>query len=231
MLKRTWFLSCVSLVLAFVGSAGVARADLIFTATLNTAPLSTAPGSSAAPFAVAFQLTDGAGTGDNNNTATLSNFTFGGGSAAGCPGNCTTTGGASGDATSTITLHDNTFFNSFAERFTAGSSLSFQVHLTTNLDAGGTPDTFAFSILDASGTPIPTQDPLGSETLLTVSIDSATPTIVGYATDPSRTTSTGAVSITMDAPVVTAVPEPGSLALTGLGMIGFAGIGRRTLRR
>lgn len=70
----------------------------------NTAPLAGLAG----PFAVAFQLTDGSGLG---------------GSAGGCPANCTTTGGASGDMTGAVTLTDSSFFNSFAERFTEGSTL------------------------------------------------------------------------------------------------------------
>lgn len=212
------------LLLALATSAGTVYADTIFTVNVNTAPLMGLVG----PFAVAFQLNDGSGGGDGNNTATITNFAFGGGSAGGCPANCTTTGGASGDMAGTVTLTDSSFFNSFAELFTVGSSLSFQVDLTTNVDAGGTPDAFAFSILD-NGVSIATLDPLGADTLLSVDIDSADPAILGFATDPSRTT------VSLDAPVIGAppssVPEPGTLLLVITGLAGAVGVGRRRLMK
>jgi hypothetical protein len=220
MKSRQLSTSWVLLLVALLASAGPAWADVIFTVNVNTTPLV------GGPFAVAFQLNDGSGSGDANNTATISNFTFGGGSASGCPANCTTTGGASGDMTGTVTLTDSSFFNSFAEQFTAGTSLSFQVDLTTNLDAGGTPDAFAFSILD-NGVSIPTLDPLGADTLLSVDIDAANPAILTYATDPSRT------NISLEAPVIgtppSSVPAPGTLLLIITGLAGAVGIGRRRL--
>ena len=207
--------ACALLLIVVVAGGGPARADTIFTVTVDTTPLVGLLG----PFAVAFQLTDGSGGGDANNTAMLSNFAFGGGSAGGCPANCTTTGGASGDMTGTVTLTDSSFFNSFAERFTVGSSLSFQVDLQTNVDAGGIPDAFAFSILD-NGLPIPTLDPLGADTLLSLDIDSATPTILTFASDLSRT------DVALGAPAIgspaSPVPVPRTLLLVVAGLLGVA---------
>ena len=212
--------ACVLLIVAVAASAGIASADSIFTVTVNTVPLMGLVG----PFAVAFQLTDGSGLADGNNTAILSNFLFGGGSATGCPpAACTTTGSASGDLTGSVKLTDTDFFNSFAEQFTVGNTLSFIVDLTTNMDAGGTPDTFAFSLFD-NGSPIPTLDPLGADTLLSVDIRSVSPTILTFATDPSRTT------ISLAAPVIGAapspVPEPGTLWLMAIALVALVGVRR-----
>jgi len=61
-------------------------------------------------FSLDFQLTDGSGTGDANNTVILSDFGFGGGTAVGNPN---LTGGATGDLASTVTLTDTAFLNDF----------------------------------------------------------------------------------------------------------------------
>ena len=91
---------------AFVPAA--ARADVInYDISMNTAPLIGHP---AGPFSLEFQLNDGSGTGDENNTAVLSNLTFGGGAPVGAP---SLIGGATGDAGSSITITESSFFNQF----------------------------------------------------------------------------------------------------------------------
>src|SRR4051812_19466391 len=76
-----------------------ARADIIFNVSMNTAPLIGHP---AGPFSIDFQLNNGSGP-LADNTATISNFNFGGGAPAGTP---TLIGGASGNLSSSVRLTD-----------------------------------------------------------------------------------------------------------------------------
>ena len=122
-----------------------------YTITIDTSRLI---GRSGGPFSVAFYLSDGSGTGDGNNTATLSGFDFGGGSAQGAS---TQIGGVSGSLSSGIVLTDSLYLNWLIQPFNPGSHLMFSVSATNNIDAGPTPDLFAVSILDGTGQPIMTQ--------------------------------------------------------------------------
>src|SRR5271169_1785517 len=172
--------------LAVVVSQPIAYGNSITTETLNTAAL---VGSPAGPFSLALVFTDGSGLGDANNTATLSNFSFGGGSAGSV---ITTLGGVSGDLGSSVSMLDSSFFNLFVASFVPGSSLSFLMDLTTNVDAGGIPDELSLVLFQGDGLPVPTSDPSGVDSLLRVDINSGQPTVSTF---------------------VLAVPEPSSLLL------------------
>jgi len=167
-------------------------------------------------FSIVFYLINGDAT--MNNTATVSNAQFGGGSLLGVPTLATT--GASGSLATSLTLTDIEFFNAYIHDFGAGSSLSFDLAFTANF-AGGTPDSLAFVLLDgATLAPIPTLDPLGSDVLLLFDLSNPG-SGQAYATDPERT------AITLAAPVVTqsepaSVPEPRPLALTATMLAGLA---------
>jgi hypothetical protein len=169
-------------------------------------------------FELGFILIDGSGTGDANNTVTLGNFGFGGGS-AGAVDPLLTTSGASGDFASGVTLTDSEFFNAFAQTFTAGTALTFDFGLTTNVDSGGTPDQFSLALLQSDGTLIPSSDPSGA--LLLVNIDSAQPGFFGFATDL-----TPAPKVTFSA----SVPEPPSSLLLAIGLVGLAWWPRGAMR-
>jgi hypothetical protein len=191
-----------------VGLLGVtaAQAQLFYHVDVNTAALG---GSPSAPFALDFQLIDG-GSASANNTAILSNFTFGGG---GATGSANLTGGAVGSLGSTVTLSDaSSSFNEFYQTFNHGTSLSFDVSLTRNQESGNL-DGFSFSILDKDLANITTTGP--GDSLLYASFNST----LGI-TDIVASSGTGAYSgIT-----VTAVPEPAetgtycALALVGAAM-------------
>jgi PEP-CTERM motif len=201
------------------------EAGIISIVTLDTTALVSVPGSSTGPFSLYFQLTDGSGLGNGNNVVTLSDFTFGGGTVA---SDATSFGGASGDLASTVALTDSAFFSSFSQGFTPGTTLSFLLQTSTEVEPGGTPDALAFSILDWTGFPIATVDPTFADTLFTLNIDSANPSFLRYGTDATRT------AIVMSAPdisgVVTPVPEPGTLTLFALGAALVAVRGRRRRR-
>lgn len=157
-----------------------------------------------------FQLIDGDGTGDGNNTVRIRNFA-GLGPVRGAP---ILSGGASGDVTSEIVLTDSSFFNEFLQFAGIRDTLSFTVEYTTNVDAGPGPDGFSFAILQ-QGLEIPTSAlyQRGSDVFLTIDFNSATPTVSRFDLDYGRYALT--------------VPEPASLFTAGLGLA----IGMRKWRR
>lgn len=186
----------VALVLALMSRS--AFADEILNVSVSTSSLPATLGSE-----VVFELNDGSGFGDANNTATLSGFSLGGG-LAGTVDAVNSMGGYSGNLVSGVALTDSSFTNLFGQFFTAGSTLSFTLDLTTNVDSGGTPDQFSMFVYDPTGNPLTTTtDPTGFNSLLTINVDSSSPTPNNYA--PNLVTATN----------VTPVPEPGALLLLG----------------
>lgn len=160
--------------------------------------------------ALNFQLSDGSGTNDGNNTAAITMFNFGGG-AGGAVSTVSVTGGASGSVGTGVHITDNSFFNSFSQAFTPGSVLSFTVDLSANVDSP-VPDQFSFAILGSDGFELPTSDPNGTNTLITVNIDSTNPSIQSYA-------------------LSSLVPEPGGLLLLTTGLGTLIGMGKRVARK
>jgi hypothetical protein len=196
----------------------IGRADLIEDISMNTAPLI---GDAAGAFSLEFQLNDGSGIGDKNNTANLTNFLFTGGTAVGSP---TLTGGATGNLTSGASLTDSSFFNQFIQEFTPGNTLSFRLSLSTNVDSGGTPDEFSLAILDHTGSEIPTKSLF--DVFVQIDIDSTNPLIHTFATDVSRKPAGGGGPIDIAAPTVTpvnSVPEPSMLWLMLSGLVPLVG--------
>ena len=212
---------------ALLVGAPAARAQLFFHVRMDTSLLIGHPG---APFYLDFQLNGGSGVDMGNNRVTLSNFDFGGGFAG--PDVPNLIGGASGDLTGGLTISDTLFRNEFFQPFTPGSVLEFDAEITTNVDAGPTPDQFSFSILDCTQTEIPT---LGTPTdvFVLIRLDSPSPLVQAFAGDPSRSPACGGGSIGVDSPAVTSgpsvevVPEPATSAFFGIGFIGLFAHRRR----
>ena len=198
----------------------------ILSAIVTAMFLAAAP-ANAAPFVISLDTSPITGTwtlgfvlvsGDANvNTVTLSDFDFGvGGSAdAGtefCDGN-----NCSGSLDSGVTLQDLDFAVLFLQQFTAGSSLSFQL-ASTNLFAGPTPDQLSIFLCDA--TTCYSDDGTGALLLLD---------LTGGVLTTANFSLFDASAIELDAPSVTAVPEPGSVLLLGTALAFVAR--HRRLRR
>lgn len=207
-------LRTAALAAVLLGCASLARAQIAFNVTVDTSALT---GSMANPLYLDFQLNDGAGWGDANNTAVISNFKFGGGTAF-AP--ATHFGSAMGDFSSSVTLTDSTAFNEFYQGFAPGAWLSFTVSLSTQVDDGLTPDLFGFAILDSALSNIATTAP-GSDLFVQVNLDAPHPTILTY----------GSLDGAVPAPQVVPVPEPSTYGLlAGAGLL-FVCWSRRRARR
>lgn len=188
----------------------------LYHVTLNTAPLNSAPASLNAPFSLDFQFASGGTVG--NNTISLGNFSFTGGSAFGA---ASTFGSASGSLFSTVSLTDSFTPSELFQQFTAGTTaIGFDVTTTTNIDPGLTPDQFSVAILDNTTGQITTNSP-DTLSLLTYDIASATP-LAGDVHTYSGTGDYAGVT-------ATAVPEP-TTACVGFGLAMVGMLSRRTRR-
>jgi hypothetical protein len=203
--------------------------DVAYNVSLDTSPLIGAP---AGQFWLAFQISDGSGTGDGNNLAALSGFRFGTGEASGLP---ILIGSAYGNLSSALVMTDGSGVAYAAEAFNPGPTLTFQLYLTTNVDSGPLPDLFAFSILDHTFTPIPTTAGFPFDTLLTISIDSGNPTVNTFGGDTTRGPAGGGGPIAILAPQVTPTPEPFEAVPLAVAIATMAGgrliVGLRSRRR
>jgi hypothetical protein len=130
------------------------------------------------------------------------------------------TGDVAGTLPGTLTFNNSTAFNDYFTGFTYGSALSFEARLDgpalsspDGVSASGS--TFAFSMFsDAAGTiPALTTNAAGFAFTIDVNLDGTT-SLTNYS------------SQTTVVPITSAIPEPSTLALLGVGVIGL-GIMRR----
>jgi hypothetical protein len=202
-INRRLQLIALTVILSAVAASSV-RADT-FAVTLNTSALSGTQ-------ILAFGFTDGDGIVDNS--ATMSAFNFGGGSAQGLPSYLGT--GVSGNLTSGVAMDDSGFSALFAQQFNVGSALSFTLNVSNNF-AGGIPDAFAMYVCDASLSTCYSDD-INTGAMLVLNL-------AGGTLSPSSFILNAASDQHLPAPVValpsTSVPEPPSLLFL---VTGFAGV-------
>ena len=195
-------LTLVSTLCALIGVGGAVLPVLaqtpLYHVALNTSGLAA---SASAPFSLDFQLDDGGTPG--NNGVTLTNFRYNGGSVAAAPSSLS--GGASGNADSTVTLIDTSLLNELVQTFTPGAALTFDVSMTDNANttSGSSPDEFSFALLDNSGNEVVTTAANGA--FLTIDTNPGT-LIVTTAGTPAG----GAPFIAAPAVTPVAVPEAGT---------------------
>jgi len=195
-----------ALALAF---APESRANFDFTVTINVASLVSNPNG---PFSLDLQLADGSGLANSDNTVTISNFVFTGGSATGTP--TFTSGGESGSFASSVVLTNSAFDNEFAQAFSSGvTQIQFTVDETSTVDT--TPEQFNVAIFDNNFMNITTTNPDSSDTLIESAI--IRNETIGSVKTFSSTGTNGGVT----ASVAAAVPEPGSAAMLLVGALGF----------
>jgi hypothetical protein len=199
-----------------------AHAQIAYRFTVNTTPLI---GDSAAPFYLDFQLTDGSGSGDGNNTAWLSNFNFHGGVPMGATAGA---GTFTGNLSSSVSLSDRSFFNEFYQAFTPGSFLQFDLNLTTRVDSGLFPDSFAFAILDSTLFNLPTLSG-GSDVFASIDITGPSAVVHTFASNGSVAPAAGGPMIVLPAPTATAIPEPSTYGCFAAVALAFTAVLR--LRR
>jgi hypothetical protein len=194
-------------ILSLLGAAALAVAAQATTVTLDTSSLI-----AGGTYYVDFQLNDGSATGNGNNSAAITGFDFGGGSATGDIG---LFGGVTGDLSSGVSLTDTDPFNEFYQSFTAGSFLRFDLWLSDNFD-GPVPDIFGFALLDENLFNLGTFS-LGTDQFLIVELNGAGLTFETFAG--------------VDGVPAPRVPEAGSTALlVAVALLGLAGIRRRLAR-
>ena len=196
------------LIVGIFFTSGLQRAyadGLSGTVTIDTSSLGQAGLSE-----IFFSMTNGNVPTSVTNTAVLSNFAFGAGGSGGAVDAMNTFGNVTSglNLADGATMIDDQFTTDFAGFFTAGSQISFSLNLSTNVLAGGIPDNFSIYVVDPNGNPIPTNDPTGFDSLLSIDIDSTNPTIATYS---DAITTTGLV----------ATPEPSGFLLMGGALFAF----------
>jgi hypothetical protein len=202
---RAALMSGLVAAISAIGLQAPAQADSIYDVSINTASLA-GTGST-----LTFDFLAGGGT--QSNTATISDFSTDGTLVSGG----VDSGSVIGSLPGTATLTNASFFNELQQGMTLGSTISFQVDLTANAPTGSSlPDTFSMFLLDptASYSLINTNDPTGSDSLLTVQVDGTSTGNVGVYS--SSGLSGPSVPVSISAAIAPApVPEIDASAALG----------------
>jgi hypothetical protein len=192
-----------------------------FCSTLVTLDTSSLVANPNGPFILDFQFSDGSGTGDGNNTVTISNFSD--------PAALTFLSAFGGAVVNpgplSFSLTDNSFFTDIEFTLTPDTTLSFDFDTTLNSDPG-TPDTFIFDLLDRNLNNVPTLNLNNGIALLEVDLPTTQPAaglqMIASASDPSNVdgVSIGAPSLSTPS----SAPEPSTFYLVGLILLTAVGV-------
>lgn len=199
--------SILAAIVVAVGSTTAQAASVTVEFGLNTSSIV-----GLGTFSLAFQLVDGSGTGDADNTVNLSNLNFSGGSASGA---AMLFGGATGSVASGLSLTNSSpLFNAAVQGFVPGQQLTFDATFTNNADTPFS-DLFLLSILDPGGNGIPTFD-TANDSFLTVTLNGTTMKLPdGVTAPPTSFFAANPAQTSYNLPAVTAVPEPSNLVPLG----------------
>jgi hypothetical protein len=201
----------LALLLFAVESGPMAQAETL-SVSLNTSALS---GSAAA---LAFDLVDGDAS-LGNNSASVSGF-----ATDGNLGGAVSAGGVSGSAPD-ATLADTAAFNERLQFLALGASIQFTVTLTGNWGGGGDPDQFALYLLDGAGLAslVATTQAVGANALFTYDFTGQAP---GNLRVYSASDAVSGLGWTV-ALAPSAIPEPATAGLLGLGGLPLASASRK----
>jgi hypothetical protein len=183
-------------------STALADPLVTYLVSLDTAPLLPPSGT----YTLDFRFYDGSFSNDTNNSFAASRFNVG-------------PSGAGVIATDAYPFNDRVF------DFIPMSLLSFQLSVTTNLDAGLVPDDLKVVLFNPNGFALPTTDSATSA-LFDIYIDGNPPRVAIYqpvARDPATGTTNPLTSAASVVPVQ--IPETGTLGLMAIGLI-VAGVYR-----
>lgn len=168
-------------------------------------------------YGIFFQM-NANGTPLNNNTANLDNFNIVGGTAGPVT---SSNGGAAGLMPGIITLADTTAGGNFLlQQVTLGTQfVNFDALMTSNPNTTGSDDVVNFAIFDyAANDFVPTSAPDGFS-FATFELTGSGPVVTTFA-GTGGPGNTGAI-------IVAQIPEPSSLALLSLGLVGLVGWNKR----
>lgn len=210
------YVSMTFVIASLVLAASSTRADPMFDVTLDTSAIVGTEDQ------LVFELVDGGG--EPQTAVSLTHFDLGGGAVV-APADYLGSTGVSGDVSSGIAMDDSGGTVLFTQLVTFGSSLMFQLTSSTVLSVGA-PDTSpdAFSML-VCASDFSACYSANTQTGALLELD-----LTGAAISPSSfvlDAAPGPDGPGLPAPVVTAVPEPTTLALLLGGLFGVAAVRRR----
>ena len=212
-----------------LGLPGSVRADVVYHVVVDTSSISGTAGDG-----IAFQFNPGISPpnpGLQDALATINNFAMSGGSIA----FSANVGGASGDVTlNSLTIANSSLDNESDYVVTFGTSLSFDITLSGDAINNPNPSAtfgtrFSLDLFDSIGNPLLTNDPNGSVLNVDIAAGTGMTTVTMFPGPQGQPPAASATPVTPPTP--SGVPEPSSLFLLGISLVGFGYARYRQSRR